>query len=97
MLEFDDKYKKAVALKYDDDQVAPIVIAAGMGYTAEKIIEIAAKNQVPVYEDASLATMLSRLEIGTAVPEELYRAIVDIYVYFLNFSDKNKEQKKEEK
>ena len=95
MLEFDDKYKKAVALKYEDGQIAPIVVAAGMGHMAEKIIELASKNQVPVYEDSSLATMLSRLELGTPIPEELYRAIVDIYIYFLNFSDKNEEGEEE--
>ncbi|MFV0313970.1 MAG: EscU/YscU/HrcU family type III secretion system export apparatus switch protein [Anaerotignum sp.] len=78
--------KKAVALKYDADQVAPIIVASGMGHMAEKLIEVASDNNIPVYEDSSLATILSRLELGAEIPEELYKAIVDIYVYFLNFS-----------
>ncbi|MDD3394527.1 MAG: EscU/YscU/HrcU family type III secretion system export apparatus switch protein [Anaerotignum sp.] len=78
--------QKAVALKYDNDQIAPIIVASGMGHLAEKIVEVASANNVPVYEDTSLATVLSRLELGTEVPEELYKAIVDIYVYFLKFS-----------
>lgn len=88
MLEYDNKMinKRAVALKYDNDQIAPIIVAAGMGHLAEKIIEVASENEVPIYEDASLATMLSRLELGNEIPEELYKAIVDIYVYFLKFS-----------
>jgi flagellar biosynthesis protein len=90
MSRYKDKItKKAVALKYDNDQVAPLIVASGMGHMAEKIVELAADNNVPVYEDTSLATILSRLELGAEVPEELYKAIVDIYVYFLKFSPSN--------
>ena len=81
--------KRAVALKYDGSEVAPIVIASGMGYLAEKIVETAVQNEVPVFEDDSLATMLSRLELGQEIPEELYQTIVDIYIYFLNYSLKD--------
>lgn len=78
--------KKAVALKYDDvKNSAPVIVASGMGYMAEKIIETANESGVPVYEDNSLATILTQLELGSQVPEELYQAIVEIYLYFLNF------------
>ncbi len=78
--------QKAVALSYDDQGApAPIVVASGMGYLAEKIVEVARENNIPIYEDNSLATMLTQLELGAQVPSELYQAIVDIYVYFLNF------------
>lgn len=88
MLEYDDKMpnKRAVALKYDNERIAPIIVASGMGHLAEKIVEVASENEVPIYEDSSLATMLSRLELGNEIPDELYKAIVDIYVYFLKFS-----------
>lgn len=87
MSEFNDVLnKKAVALTYDEDrQAAPVIVASGMGYLAEKIIETAEKNKIPVYEDNSLATMLTQLELGTEIPEELYQAIVEIYIYFLNY------------
>ena len=76
--------KKAVALTYDEDkQNAPVIVASGMGYMAEKIVEIASENGVPVYEDDSLATVLTQLELGSEIPEELYQAVVDIYAYFL--------------
>ena len=43
--------KKAVALKYDENRnVAPVIVASGMGYLAEKIVEVANDNGVPVYE-----------------------------------------------
>lgn len=77
--------KRAVALQYGDDDRAPVVVASGMGYLAEKIVNVAQENGVPVYEDDSLATMLSQLNLGQEIPPELYQAIVEIYVYFLNF------------
>ena len=96
MLEY-ESLKKAVALKYEYDQIAPIIVASGMGHLAEKIVEVASKNNVPVFEDSSLATMLSRLELGSEIPEELYKLIVDIYLYFLKFSPENPNEKEEEK
>ena len=78
--------KKAVALKYDDSKnTSPVIVASGMGYTAEKIVEMANENGIPVYEDNSLATMLTQLELGSQIPEELYQTIVDIYLYFLDY------------
>lgn len=77
--------KRAVALQYDSAEGAPVIVASGMGYLAEKIVEVAADNGVPVYEDNSLATILSQLRLGAEIPKELYEAIVEIYVYFLQF------------
>lgn len=87
--------QKAVALRYDGTEVAPVIVATGLGYMAERIVQLALEQNVPVYEDTSLATMLSRLELGQEIPPELYQLVVDIYVYFLNFSfDKKPEAKK---
>lgn len=100
--------QRAVALQYGPGQSAPVIVASGMGNMAEKIVEVATDSGVPVYEDNSLATVLSQMELGREIPKELYEAIVEIYVYFLNFDpdDPEKfhrqraqrlEQKKEEK
>ena len=79
--------KKAVALRHDENKdVAPVIVASGLGYMAERIVEMANENGVPVYEDNSLATVLTQLDLGTAIPEELYQAIVDIYAYFLKYN-----------
>ena len=98
MSEFDDLMKKkAVALKYDPQKNgAPVVVASGMGYLAERISEAAMEAGVPVYEDDSLATLLTQLELGAAIPEELYQAIVDIYIYFLGFVPEEVEDETEE-
>ena len=90
---YNDKLnKKAVALRYDvDKNIAPVIVASGMGHVAEKIIEIAGENKVPIYEDTSLTTILTQLELGSEIPEELYKA-VDIYVFFLNFAQQQEEE-----
>ncbi len=77
--------KKAVALQYGPGDAAPVIVASGMGYMAEKIVETAADCGVPIYEDNSLSTILTQLQLGQEVPESLYQAIVEIYVYFLHF------------
>ena len=92
--------KKAVALSYDENKnAAPIIVASGMGYVAEKMVEVARESGVPIYEDNSLATMLTQLNLGAEIPTELYQAIIDIYVYFLNYvaGKKNEKQIENEK
>lgn len=84
--------QKAVALKYDGGDIAPVIVATGLGYMAERIVQTALEQNVPVYEDTSLVTLLSRLELGEEIPQELYQLVVDIYVYFLKFSFGGKEQ-----
>ena len=84
--------KRAVALRYGADDAAPVIVASGMGNLAEKIVEVASENGVPVYEDNSLATVLSQMELGKEIPEELYEAVVEIYLYFLNFDPADPEK-----
>jgi len=85
--------KRAVALKYNRDNVAPIVVASGMGHLAERIVEVAADSGVPVYEDNSLATILSQMKLGQEIPSSLYQAVVQIYAYFLEFDPDAPEEK----
>ena len=86
------RHRRAVALQYSDEDSAPVVVASGMGYLAERIVDVAQENGVPVYEDDSLATILSQLNLGQEIPPELYQAIVEIYVYFLNFDPEGRRQ-----
>ena len=85
-----DKIKTAVALGYDpNEDGAPKVIASGRGALAEKIIEQAKENKVPVHQDDKLADTLSRLEIGEMIPPELYEVVAEILV-FVDAMDKIK-------
>lgn len=84
-----ERPKQAIALSYDPDDNAPIVVASGRGALAERIIERAKEADVPVHEDDKLAETLSRLEIGDAIPPELYEAVAEILV-FVDAMDKIK-------
>ena len=83
------KKKTAVALAYEKGDKAPKILATGVGEVAEKIIEKAKEADVPLYEDAPLASTLSKLEIGDAIPPELYDVVAEVLV-FVNDMDKLK-------
>lgn len=75
---------KAVALSYDGSST-PIVSASGESALAEEILRIAREHEVPIYENSDLVDILARLEVGSEIPELLYRAIAEIiaFVYML--------------
>ncbi len=79
--------KKAVALKYKPGQDdAPKVTAKGTGSVAEKIIDIARKQGIPVKDDPDLVEVLSRLDLDEEIPPELYVIVAELlaFVYSLN-------------
>ena len=77
----------AVAIKYDADEAdAPVVVAKGADYLAQKIKEVAKENKVEIVENKPLARMLyANVEVGEMVPPELYKAVAEVlaYVYYL--------------
>ena len=77
----------ACALKYDRTQNdAPVLIAKGADYLAEKIKEVARENFVPIVENKPLARMLYyNVELEQEIPEELYQMAAEVlrYVYSL--------------
>lgn len=81
------------AIKYDIASAnAPKVTARGRGFIADKIIEIALENGIPIKNDPDLVQILSKLDIGTEIPVELYRAVAEIlaFVYNLNENQRTK-------
>ena len=86
-----EKDKTAVALSYEPGDSAPKILATGKGHIAEKIIEEAKKNNVPFYQDNKLAETLSALEIGDAIPPDLYEVVAQILV-FVDGMDKVKKK-----
>ena len=80
-MEFIEKQKIAVALGYEPSDEAPKIIASGKGYVADKIIEKAKEEQIPLHKDNKLAKTLSKLEIGDMIPPELYEVVAEILVF----------------
>lgn len=76
-----NKEKIANALKYNENQSAPKIIAKGRGYIAEKIIETAKENNIAIYKDRKLAQQLENLALGEDIPYELYEVVAEILVY----------------
>lgn len=79
--EFNELNKTAVAVAYEPGDRAPKILATGKGAVAEKIIEKAKENDVPLYKDNKLADTLSKLKIGDAIPPELYEVVAEILVF----------------
>ena len=77
----EEKKDQAVALKYDKADGAPKVIAKGSGYLADRILDIAENENIPVYEDEQLADNLSKLDLGDAIPPELFEIVAHIYAF----------------
>ncbi|MDR1665239.1 MAG: EscU/YscU/HrcU family type III secretion system export apparatus switch protein [Clostridiales bacterium] len=72
---------RAVAVKYDPTDVAPKVVAKGVGVIADKIIDKARDTNVPVYQDAQLAEDLTKLELGEHIPPELYEVVAQVLIF----------------
>ncbi len=85
----DTEEKTAVAIAYEPGEAAPKILATGKGKVAEKIIETAQENDVPLYKDNKLVDTLSRLKIGDMIPPELYEVVAEILV-FVDDMDKMK-------
>jgi flagellar biosynthesis protein len=76
-----DMNKTAVALQYNPEDNAPRVIASGKGYLAEKILETAKEEKVPIHKDAKLSESLSTLTIGDMIPPELYEVVAEVLLF----------------
>ena len=74
--------KKAVALHYDADaDHAPRITATGTGSVAERILEAALENGIPIREDPDLAGALAGLDLWQTVPPELYAIIAEVFAW----------------
>jgi flagellar biosynthesis protein len=86
--ELENKAKKSViAIKYDvEGGKAPKIIATGKGSIADMILQVAEENRIPFFEDPSLADLLSKLDIDSEIPPELYTLVAEVlaFVYQLD-------------
>ncbi len=73
----------AVALRYRMEEMpAPVVVAKGKNYLAQRIRQAAVANQVPVVENPPLAQALYQsCRVGQPIPVHLYRAVAEILAY----------------
>ncbi len=82
-------HKLAVALGYDPDQFdAPFVIAKGKDEIAQKIIEEAEKNGIPIVSSPELVRKLYQLDILEQIPDDLYFAVAEILVFVQSLKER---------
>lgn len=83
------KPKKAVALKYEpDSDNAPRVTAKGSGAVADKIIELAKENGIPVKDDPDLVEVLAKLDLNEEIPPELYIIVAELLAFLYKINGK---------
>ncbi len=79
----------AVAMGYQPGtDLAPKVLASGIGPLAERILEIAVSKGVPVQEDAELADLLAKMPLAQEIPPDLYPAVAEIFAFLFNIHNK---------
>lgn len=79
--------KLAVALKHELGKPdAPMVVASGKGSFADRIIEKAEANNIPVHKDDHLALLLSKVSVPSVIPTELFEAVARVlaFIYRVN-------------
>ncbi|MDP3481189.1 MAG: flagellar biosynthesis protein FlhB [Desulfoprunum sp.] len=79
----------SVAIRYDSGKMAaPIIVAKGADHIAMKIREIAREHNIPLVENPPVARLLHKLELGTAIPEEMFRAVAEILAHVYSLKGK---------
>lgn len=73
--------KEAIALLYNETNEAPIILAKEKGALAEKMIELAEKQNIPICKDNDAVEVLSLAEVGQCIPEYAYSIIAKIFVF----------------
>lgn len=82
--------RQAVALRYQPkSDHAPRLVAAGRGYLADKILELAQRYGIPVRQDRNLLQVLSRLDLNQEIPPEVYQAVAEILAFVYRLSSRN--------
>ena len=79
----------AVALSYKIGMVAPVVLAKGQDLVAQKIKEVAREHKIMIVENKPLARALyDSVEVGGAVPQELYKAVAEVLAHVYKLKNK---------
>ncbi|SNB47045.1 flagellar biosynthesis protein FlhB [Geobacter sp. DSM 9736] len=80
----------AIALKYDrETMAAPVVIAKGIDFLAQKIKEMAREHKVMLVENRPLARELyATVKEGEPIPESLYAAVAEVLAYVYSIRGK---------
>ncbi len=77
--------RPATAAPVDDSIGGEPQQAGAGGLSAEHIVALAREHQVPLQQDAGLIEALARLEIGSAIPAEVYAMVAEVLAFVYAF------------
>lgn len=70
----------AIALRYDDNDAAPVVVAKGADEIAQRIKAEAKAHNVPCIENKPLTRALFKAtDIGDQIPADFYQAVAEVF------------------
>lgn len=73
--------KKAVALRYQEFEPAPKIVAKGEGLIADKIIALAKEHNVFVHDSPELVDLLSQIDLDEYVPQTLWLIVAELLIW----------------
>ena len=83
-----DGRNSAVAVRYDQKDGAPRVVAKGYGNIADTIIRTAKDHDLYVHESPELVNLLMQVNLDTQIPPQLYVAIAELLAWIYALEEK---------
>ncbi|HAN10375.1 MAG TPA: flagellar biogenesis protein [Clostridiales bacterium] len=80
--------KKAAAISYNKNEIAPKVVAKGQGFVAENILKKSIQNDIPIVKDEKMMKMLDNMDIGDYIPEELYEVVAEVLAFVVKLDER---------
>ena len=70
----------AIALRFDENDPAPVVIAKGVDHLAIRIKGIAREHQIEIIENPKLArTLYKQVDLEEPIPRALFQAVAEVF------------------
>ena len=75
------EHQQAIALKYEQGNDAPRILATGAGEIARRIIALAQASNIPIHKDTTLTEILSQLDLSCEIPAETYQVVAQVLAF----------------
>jgi flagellar biosynthesis protein len=76
-----DRRGGAIALRYEEGDGAPRVVAKGYGVVADSIIARAKEAGVYVHDSPALVSLLMQVDLDSQIPPQLYVAVAELLAW----------------
>lgn len=71
----------STALRYPNDADTPFIVAQGKAFIAQKMIEIAKQNNIPVMVEPETENILTLYNVGECIPYETYEVLAKVFAF----------------